>query len=129
MPIIGGGGNDTLTGTPDPEVINGLGGNDLLAGLGGQDTLIGDAGNATLKGGGGADIYKIGLNDGFDTFQDSGLAGVDMVVAIADNVVIGIASGFGPASGIEEISANGFTGVTIAGDSTDTTLNFSHTVL
>jgi len=129
MPIIGGGGNDTLTGTSDPELINGLGGNDVLSGGGGADTLIGDAGNDTLNGGAGSDIYKIGLNDGFDTFADSGLVGFDMVVATADNVVIGIASGFGPASGIEEISANGFTGITIAGDSTDTTLNFSHTVL
>jgi Ca2+-binding RTX toxin-like protein len=51
--IIGGGGNDTLTGNASPNFITGGAGNDTLNGLGGNDRLFGGAGNDTFNGGSG----------------------------------------------------------------------------
>jgi RTX calcium-binding nonapeptide repeat (4 copies) len=42
--LIGGGGNDVLTGNPGPNLLSGGSGNDRLDGLGGRDTLVGGAG-------------------------------------------------------------------------------------
>jgi Ca2+-binding RTX toxin-like protein len=130
--IDGGNGNDTITGSGGNDVITGGAGNDTLRGGGGADTLVGGAGNDSLDGGAAADTYLVGANDGFDTFADSGAAGpgqVDQILATADNTAIGIASGFGPSSGIEVISANGHSGVSIQGDVTDDMLDFSATTL
>jgi Ca2+-binding RTX toxin-like protein len=71
--ILGGGGDDTLTGGDAPDTITGSagkdiiygldgddrlaggGGHDILVGMNGRDRLYGDAGNDQLKGGGGVD--------------------------------------------------------------------------
>ena len=50
-----GGGDDTLTGTSDGDLIEGFGGDDALSGLAGDDTLSGGAGDDTLDGGSGDD--------------------------------------------------------------------------
>ncbi len=49
-------GNDVITGSSDPEDIQGNRGNDVLNGGGGNDTLTGGQGFDTLSGGGGSDI-------------------------------------------------------------------------
>jgi hypothetical protein len=53
--VIGTSGNDSLTGTPGPDVIVGLGGADKVNGLGGNDVMCGRTGKDRLKGGGGND--------------------------------------------------------------------------
>ncbi len=111
--ITGNGSNNTLNGTALPDTINGLGGNDTLNGFAGDDTLIGGTGSDTLKGGEGSDTYQISVGDGFDTYSDSGTLGTDRIIAMAAFMAIGLKSGFGPASGIEEISADGHADVTI----------------
>ena len=77
--ILGGSGNDTLTGTAgddvidgnnnpvnpnaaDSDTLNGGAGNDMLFGRGGDDVLNGGIGNDTLDGGDGNDV----LNGGAD---------------------------------------------------------------
>ena len=45
-------GNDnTLVGTPGPDVIVSLGGNDIIQGLGGDDHICGEDGNDRIDGG------------------------------------------------------------------------------
>jgi hypothetical protein len=54
--ITGTGRNETLIGTPGPDVICGRGGDDKLEGRGGDDVLIGGRGDDKLEGGPGDDI-------------------------------------------------------------------------
>ncbi len=88
--VIGGAGNDALTGDDADNQLSGGGGSDTLnGGLGddtlnggaGNDTLNGDAGNDTLNGGIGDDI----LNGGDDTDTLNGDAGNDMLNGGAGN--------------------------------------------
>ncbi|TIP22098.1 MAG: calcium-binding protein, partial [Mesorhizobium sp.] len=67
LPIVGGGGNDTLNGTSfgdtmqgwaGTDTLNANSGDDTLAGGDGADTLNGDAGNDTLTGGAGTDALN-----------------------------------------------------------------------
>ena len=48
--VIGGSGDDTLTGNGEDNILSGGPGNDILSGLGGEDILAGDEGNDTLIG-------------------------------------------------------------------------------
>lgn len=80
-PLVGGAGNDTLTGVGN---IQGNGGDDLLVGGNGANILSGGAGNDTLKGGAGDDVYVytvsnftvVPVNDGQDLIDNS-LGGYD----------------------------------------------------
>lgn len=51
--------NDTLTGTPQTDFIDGLTGDDTLFGLGADDTLDGGVGNDSMEGGAGNDTYIV----------------------------------------------------------------------
>ena len=93
------------------------------------DTLLGTVDDDEFNGRESSDLYVIGLDEGNDSFADSGTTGWDVIVAAEDDVVIGLASGFGPQSGIEEISANGNTGVWITTSDGNDVLDFSGTVL
>lgn len=117
-------GADTFA-APDNQdwIVAGLGGADVLSGAGGNDSISGDAGNDTLSGGDGNDSFLIGTGHGFDSI-DGGI-GYDAIKALTDNVTIGIKM----LSGIEEISANGYVGVTISGDSSDNVFDFTNVVL
>ena len=53
--LIGGAGNDTLTGTMHGDVLLGRAGNDRLNARDEADLLFGEAGNDTLRGGAGTD--------------------------------------------------------------------------
>ena len=64
--VIGGSGNDTITGDNDANVVHGGGGRDTISGLAGNDRLYGDAGNDRLTGGPGSDWMAGG--PGADTF-------------------------------------------------------------
>jgi Ca2+-binding RTX toxin-like protein len=64
--LNGGTGNDTLTGSPNADVISGGEGNDTILGLGGVDVMDGGAGDDTITGGPGNETQQGG--DGDDTF-------------------------------------------------------------
>jgi VCBS repeat-containing protein len=117
--IIGAGGNDGLDGGEgDDKLVGGIG-DDRLFGSLGNDTLIGGPGNDWLNGGEGSDTYYVSPGDGTDTFADSGLdPGLDRILSTNDSTVISLSSDsfgiLGHLVGIEEISADGHSGVTIS---------------
>ena len=55
LPLVGGRGNDTISGAGE---IRGMHGDDVLTGSPGDDLLVGGPGNDTLAGGAGNDIYR-----------------------------------------------------------------------
>ena len=61
--LNGGAGNDSLNGNSDDDRLDGGSGNDRLNGGGGDDTLIGGNGN---------DLFRFGPFDGSDTITDFG---------------------------------------------------------
>ena len=88
--ILGGTGDDRLTGNNADNVISGTGGNDILNGGAGNDSLNGNSdddrldggsgndrlngggGDDTLIGGNGNDLFRFGPFDGSDTITDFG---------------------------------------------------------
>lgn len=75
LPLVGGRGNDTLSGTGE---IRGMQGDDLLGGGSGDDVLYGGPGNDTLSGGGGNDVYKYdGLGRDLVINAGGGTDGID----------------------------------------------------
>ncbi|MCP5082969.1 MAG: hypothetical protein GY948_14875 [Alphaproteobacteria bacterium] len=100
-------------------------GNDTVIGSAGDDVIIGNMGDDTLLGGDGDDDFMIGVSHGFDTFD--GGAGYDQILASADNVKIGLIGDFD--NEVEEISANGFSGVSILGKWQAQTFDFSNVLL
>jgi len=58
--VIGAGGNDTITGDANANVLHGGDGNDLITGEGGVDMLYGDAGDDTLR----ASSSSSGISEG-----------------------------------------------------------------
>ena len=77
--IVGGHGNDILTGDDRVNELHGGAGTDTLNGGGGDDVLMGGAGTDTLNGGAGNDT----LNGGNDNVEDDldGGEGSDMIYA------------------------------------------------
>jgi Ca2+-binding RTX toxin-like protein len=73
--VVGGAGQDSLTGNAADNDLNGGDGNDSMSGLAGADTLRGGLGNDTLLGGDGIDSLLGG--DGDDTLM--GGAGADVL--------------------------------------------------
>ncbi|MGX9393321.1 T1SS-143 repeat domain-containing protein [Nitrobacteraceae bacterium UC4446_H13] len=96
--------------------IFGLGGDDKITGGNKDDILVGGIGRDTMNGGNGSDTYLVGVGESpttlGDNFADTGTAGYDRVLATANGTQIVINGGM---SGIEEVNANGFTDVNLAG--------------
>jgi Ca2+-binding RTX toxin-like protein len=63
--VLGGSGDDGLTGSAVANVLNGGAGNDTIDGGAGDDSLLGDPGNDRLVGGAGDDVFDGG--DGIDS--------------------------------------------------------------
>lgn len=82
--IVGGTGNDTLSGLGGNDSIQGGDGNDRLLGGDGNDTLRGDAGDDVIEGGAGNDQLYGG--DGND--QLNGGDGVDVIEGGAGNDIL-----------------------------------------
>ncbi|MCB9939631.1 MAG: hypothetical protein H6823_15420, partial [Planctomycetaceae bacterium] len=76
--IVGGLGDDTITGSALADLILGGAGNDTINGLGGADTIDGGTGNDTITGGTGVDTLFGG--DGSDTLNWTEGDGADVVV-------------------------------------------------
>jgi Ca2+-binding RTX toxin-like protein len=92
--LIGGEGNDFLTGSPAANALTGGGGNDVLDGADGPDALAGEGGNDQLTGGSGVDGYSGGDGDdavtSFDGLAedvDCGAGNDGATVDVADRLV------------------------------------------
>jgi hypothetical protein len=103
--------------------INGGSGNDSIVGSIGDDVIVGAAGNDSLSGHDGDDLFQVGAGAGVDAVD--GGAGNDSIVALADGVTISLSA----LSGIEAISANGYSGVKIAGSTAGDAMDFSGVTL
>ncbi|MCC6471329.1 MAG: hypothetical protein IT563_23645, partial [Alphaproteobacteria bacterium] len=104
--------------------------NDTITGTSGSDTIYSNGGSDVLNGAGGGDTYVFsGAASGYSVFKDSGSSGWDKILASASSTQFGLASGFGRDSGIEEISANGKSGVSIVGGNSSDIWDFSATKL
>ena len=73
--LIGGGGNDQLTGSALADELYGNDGGDTLDGAGGNDYIEGGRGNDILLGGDGTDTYIFEGNYGIDIIADSNARG------------------------------------------------------
>lgn len=117
-------------------VIDAGSGDDTVYGNAQDNQLHGAGGNDTLDAGEGSDIYAVSGNEaegwtsfeGFDTYADSGLAGVDTIVGVGTgDVDIGLFS-FSAQSGIEIIDATRVAGTTrLLGDWQSNLLDFRGT--
>lgn len=104
--------------------IEGGAGNDAISGSAAADTIVGGTGNDVLNGGGGDDLFNVaGAVDGVDAYD--GGAGADMIAATLNGAAIQISA----LTGIEAITANGHTGVSIRGTSAANLLDFSAVTL
>ena len=104
--VSGGAGNDSLTGSPNADVIGGGEGNDTIVGLAGVDLMDGGGGDDTITGGPGNEPNQTG-GDGDDTFlwnpgdASDGLvgeAGIDTMVfngSAGNEVFVATAQGTG----------------------------------
>lgn len=82
--LIGGSGDDILSGNRQDNRLVGRSGNDRLIGLAGDDTLIGGRGVDTLEGGEGADVFVFGdLRHAGDVFVDF-TSGTDVIQISAE---------------------------------------------
>ena len=102
--LMGGGGNDTLTGGMRDDMLDGGGGNDSLSGGAGADELVGGAGNDTLSGGAGMDLFV--YSGGSDTISDltlsarSGSEQIDITaLGLTDSDVEQVLNNMGVAAG------------------------------
>lgn len=109
------------------KAIDGGAGADTITGSAGADTIIGGSGNDSLQGGAGNDLFLIAASAGVDTINGGteDLGGRDVIQASANNVAIA----FGSWTGIEEVSAGGFTGVKILGGAAGDVMNFALSTL
>lgn len=109
---------------PSGQTLTGTTGVDTLTGGTGDDTITGLGGDDALAGGDGADTFRYtGASESFDSV-DGGLGG-DTITATVANAVIGLSS----LTGVETITAGGFSGVTIAGSAAANTLDFASVTL
>jgi Ca2+-binding RTX toxin-like protein len=109
-------------------VVNGASGNDTITGNSQANTLGGGYGNDVLNGGDGDDTFLVSvLYEGNDIYN--GGNGKDTIKAQNSNINIELAGDFGVANSIEEITANGNTGITVFGDGNNNILDFTNTVL
>ncbi|WP_259916945.1 nidogen-like domain-containing protein [Jannaschia sp. M317] len=69
--LIGGSGDDSLSGTATANVISGSDGDDTLVGRGGNDTLNGDNEDDVLNGGEGADRLNGGRANDIASYEDA----------------------------------------------------------
>jgi serralysin len=123
--LTGTSASDVLQATTDAGwTVSGLGGNDSITTNGGNDLIIGGTGNDIISSGAGDDLIQVkGTGQGYDIVD--GGPGTDQIAAISNGTVIGLTS----VTGVELITANGFSGVTISGSGSADTLDFSGVTL
>lgn len=109
---------ENLVGSRFDDILVGRGGSNVLDGGDGNDVLDGGAGIDTLIGGAGDDVLR-STSTRYSVFN--GGDGYDTVVATGNDVRL-VMTVF---AGVEEISANGFTGLSILGLDTDDVIDLS----
>ncbi|MFA9229647.1 MAG: M10 family metallopeptidase C-terminal domain-containing protein [Microgenomates group bacterium] len=107
----------------DHYTIVALAGADNVTTAGGNDTLRGGTGNDALSSGSGDDTFLVGVSEGSDAIN--GGAGTDRIIALANNTSIGISS----LTGIEVISAGGYSGVKLVGNAQANVIDLTATTL
>ena len=112
--ILGGNGNDTVTGNADANTVRGGAGDDTLNGGLGDDLLYGDAGVDTLRGGGGNDLLDGGGGLDLYRFGETGGFGDDTVVGFDAN----------PSGGQELLNVSGY-GITAANFASRVTVTYT----
>lgn len=89
--VIGGFGNDTISGNDLNNTLDGAFGSDALYGLGGDDTLIGGRGGDSLDGGDGSDTadYRLATEGLFGSLEFQGInSGNDADILISiENII------------------------------------------
>ena len=85
LKVLGGDGDDTITGNAGNNEIFGGNGHDQLAGGDGDDALSGDAGNDVLRGMAGNDSLTGGDGDDLYAFEDISLAEADTIVELPNS--------------------------------------------
>ena len=120
--VVGGNGNDSITGSGEVNILNGGTGNDALYGLGDADTLIGGDGNDILDGGTGVDVMNGGAGDDIyyvDTASDNVIessgAGTDLIYSSVTYTLVGRA--------VENATLTGTAGSSLTGNALDNALN------
>ncbi len=125
--IVGTTGNNTLdfstVALTGINLIDGGSGSDTVTGSAGDDMIAASIGDDTLNGFDGNDTFRVGSAAGFDAIH--GGSGTDTVIALASNMSIKLTA----LSGIETISNNTFTNVTILGSTGNNVLDFSSVAL
>jgi Ca2+-binding RTX toxin-like protein len=119
-------GNDTLKGRNGMDIFYGDAGNDIMYGKNGNDTFTGGAGNDKMYGEVGDDTFlfsNASVVEGYDRVY--GDVGNDTIRAGSNGTYIGLQE----FTGIETITADGFTGVKIRASSSDQSFDFSGTTL
>ncbi len=104
---------DTLTGSVNSDILSGGRGDDIINAGDGNDFIEFEGNNPDYA----------GATDGFDAIN--GGLGTDTIRATFANAVIGLSS----VTGVEAITANGFSGVYIQGSTAANTLDFSAVAL
>ena len=91
MRVVGGGGNEFITGWTGNESITGLGGDDTLVGDTGNDTLSGGAGNDSVIGGVGDDVFVFGGTTVVTTGETvDGTSGTDTLLVASSTDLTGL---------------------------------------
>lgn len=117
--ILGGFGNDTLTGGSSHDILFGEGGDDALDGGSGNDILVGGSGNDILTGNSGADTFVLDLNSR-DTITDFTVGANDhLIIRNEANPQQGAAIGLLSTSYAESNQAVGGTVVNYQGGTPD----------
>ena len=120
--VVGGSGNDTITGDANDNVLNGGAGNDTMVGGGGNDTFIGGTGANSMTGATGNDTYFVDnvgdvvvelANQGTDTINTTLTTYSLAALANVENLTF---TGVGNFTGTGNAAANIITGG--AGDDT-----------
>ncbi|MFN3988352.1 MAG: IPTL-CTERM sorting domain-containing protein [Rhodocyclaceae bacterium] len=106
--VIGGSGNDILTGNQGNNRLVGGSGNDVLDGGDGDDVLIGGPGDDTLTGGSGADTFVFeAAGSGIDTITDFDTGDAIEVTGVPITAFLGDGDGAALAQGQVQIERQG----------------------
>ncbi len=97
--VLGGGGDDSFTGTLGADTLGGGWGEDLLIGLGGADTLMGNAGNDILIGNAGNDLLLGGAG------RDAAIFGTTKAAATVQRQADGTVKVFTTAEAVDTLSS------------------------
>lgn len=109
--VIGGAGNDTITGNNAANSLSGGAGNDSLTGGVGNDTLDGGSGIDTLVGGTDDDTYIV--DSVSDTIIENLNSGIDRVFTSSDYTL---------AANVEHLTATSAAGLALTGNSLDNSI-------